>query len=112
MSFYNRKKINISKSAHNSFPKNKHFTCIDNDYMFQAMNVLSGTAFKLYCYFSSNKKGFVFLFNVGECCEKVGISRSQCSQAFKELEEKGYIKYNSTADVYDFNPQNKYIKNE
>ena len=112
MSFYNRKKINISKSAHNSFPKNKHFTCIDNDYMFQAMNVLSGTAFKLYCYFSSNKKGFAFLFNVGECCEKVGISRSQCGQAFKELEEKGYIKSNSTADVYDFNPQNKYTKNE
>lgn len=112
MSFYNRKKINISKNAHNSFPKNKHFTCIDDDYMFQAMNVLSGTAFKLYCYFSSNKKGFVFLFNVGECCEKIGISRSQCGQAFKELEEKGYIKYNSNADVYDFNPQNKCIKNE
>ena len=112
MNFYNRKKINISKSAHSSFPKNKHFTCIDNDYMLQAMNSLSGTAFKLYCYFSSNKKGFVFLFSVGECCEKINISRSQCSLAFKELEEKNYIKYNSATDAYDFNPQNKCVKNE
>ena len=112
MSLYNRKKINISKSAHSPFPKNKRFICIDEDYMFQAMNNLSGAAFKLYCYFSSNKKGFVFLFNVGECCERIGISRSQCSLAFKELEKKGYIKYNSTADAYDFNSQNRCTKNE
>ena len=82
--------------------KNQPFTCIDNKYDAQAMRLLSGVGYKLYHYLCYNREGFLFDFDIKECCITTGISRTQCNKAFKELEEVGYITYNETAKLYSF----------
>lgn len=99
---YAKRMIKMLGGLRDKEAKNQPFTCIDNKYDAQAMRLLSGAGYKLYHYLCYNKEGFLFDFNVNECCDTTGISRTQCNKAFKELEDVGYITYDEATKLYSF----------
>lgn len=59
--------------------------------MSRAMNELSASAFKLWCYFNKNRDGFEFGLSSVAVHDFCNMSRTTYSRCFQELLEKGYL---------------------
>lgn len=71
------------------------YCCWYKDDMYQAMQDLSATAFKVWCYFSSNQDDHSFGVSEKDIANKCKIGRSTVYTAFNELQEKGYLERDS-----------------
>lgn len=57
----------------------------------EASKQLSGTAFKLYIYFASNKNGYALEFWPVNIEKRTGVARASIYRALDELRTKGYV---------------------
>ena len=57
---------------------------------FEAMQILSGEAYKLWCYFDSSPKGSIMTFSLDNVVEW-GIKESSFYESMDELTKVGYI---------------------
>lgn len=67
------------------------YTVIYADNLAAAGRTLNGLAFKLYCYLISNEHCFNLAFSPQDFINNFGGSIRRAQDAFKELEEAGYI---------------------
>lgn len=79
------------------------------DNLYDAMNNLSHTAFKVYLFFLFNKDGFSFAYSPEFIRKQANICKETARRAFKELQEKGYII--STSRGYEFYEYPRYSAN-
>ena len=84
--FPNQKQIIVARER----PK-PPFTSIEESDMFNAMQSLSGSAFKLYMYMCSNKDGFQFALSPTAVKRKTGVSRNSYDRAVKSMLDAGYL---------------------
>ena len=57
----------------------------------EAMNELSGTAFKVYVYLLCNVSSYKMEFSPAHIAREIGISRDSARSALAEFERKGYL---------------------
>ena len=67
----------------------------------KAMNELSGTGFKLWCYFNKNQDAHFFGLSQKDC-EQWGITKSSYYRALDELKEKRYLLPKPESNIYYF----------
>lgn len=78
------------------------FFIVDSRYMHKAMKELTYGGFKLWCYLSENKNGYLFGLSHKAVYESTGMSKSTYDSAIKELKAHGYLVQREDTDVYDF----------
>ena len=78
------------------------FFIVDSRYMHKAMKELTYGGFKLWCYLSENKNGYMFGLSHKAVYEHTGMSKSTYDNAIKELKEHGYLIQRKDTDIYDF----------
>ena len=104
MSSPNQRKIIIIRNN----DRTKSFFQISNKSFFQAMYVLKGNAFKLYCYLCDNKDGITMDLYGCDFCRVANLSNDTYLKAFKELEKQGYLIQDAEKKtVYYFMEQSK-----
>lgn len=84
----NQRIIEISEKA--VCNKENPFTAINLEVLQQVMNDLDGAAFKLWCFYEQNAKGYKVPSGPAYVA-KWGIKRTAYYDAFKKLEENGYL---------------------
>ena len=62
---------------------------------------LNGVAFKLFCYLLSNEHNYQSAFSPKDFTDKYGGSIKSAQSAFKELQDKGYIRM-LKGNLYEF----------
>lgn len=91
------------KVIHTHKPKARNpFFIVDRRYMHKAMKELTYGGFKLWCYLSENKNGYMFGLSHKAVHESTGMSKSTYDSAIKELKSHGYLVQREDTDVYDF----------
>ena len=73
----------------------KNVIIIRSDNFFKAVRTLSHSALKVYMYLISNKDGFRKLMRREEMAQELNVSSRSISRAIAELEEKGYIRWDT-----------------
>lgn len=88
MSVPNQKIVKVKKEV---CDKQHLYTMCNLDAMQAAMKDLSGDAFKLWCYLSSNQNGYTFELSQKAVSEKTGMSKASYYRQVKEITDKGYL---------------------
>lgn len=70
---------------------NEPFLCIHTNSIETAARELSGTEFKLYMYFASNANGYELDYSTQHFANIYGCGLTAARDAFKGLQEKGYL---------------------
>ena len=100
MSAPNQKKIYIERSSDKA---KKDYLKVSNQSLKFALYNLKPSAFKLWIYFADNSNGYVFDLYPVDFCNKANLSKTTYQNAWKELEEYGYIKRsNKKKNIYLF----------
>lgn len=79
------------------------FLLIDMKNLCYASTQLSPSAFKLYLYLCSNKKGYSAILDGARFQKEWGVSRTQYNAAFAQLVEKNFLVLNEEENTYHFN---------
>lgn len=79
------------------------FLLIDMKNLCYASAQLSPSAFKLYLYLCSNKKGYSAILDGARFQKEWGVSRTQYNAAFAQLVEKKFLVLNEEENIYHFN---------
>ena len=88
MKISNKKKIVV---VHNEpCEKDPIFTVNNVEAAFEAMQILSREAYKLWCYFDSSPKGRIMILSLDDVVEW-GIKESSFYESMDELAKVGYI---------------------
>ena len=100
MSVPNQRKIIVKRTTDTV---RKEYFKISNKNLRLAMYNLKGNAFKLYCYLCDNEDGWDFDLYPCDFQRVANVSHDTYLSAFKQLEEKGYLKQSNTRkNVYQF----------
>ncbi len=100
MSVPNQRKIIVKRTTDTV---RKEYFKISNKNLRLAMYNLKGNAFKLYCYLCDNEDGWDFDLYPCDFQRVANVSHDTYLSAFKQLEEKGYLKQSNTRkNVYRF----------
>lgn len=102
MSFSKQKTIRIIKAISN---KENTYGIFNKQAMYNAMNKLSPSAFKVWCYLNSNQNEFELELSSIDVRPKCNIGRRTYYDAVNEMIEKGFLvevelRYNKTGYLF------------
>ena len=95
MSVANQRKIVIKRQSDKA---QKDYLKVSNTNLNIAMRNLKNNAFKLWIYFVDNADGYIFDLYPVDFCSKTGVADNTYRSAFKELEEKGFLKQSKSSE--------------
>lgn len=93
--------------------KNEPYLIAYKKNLVEAMNELTGTAFKVYVYLLCNINKYKMDYSPAYIAREIGISRDSARSALKEFERKGYMKLIRNTSIltdvsqYDFFEERK-----
>ena len=98
-SYPNQRKISINKD---SCGNGELYTKIRIQSMNYAMENLSATTYKVWCYLAQNRNKYSMWLSPVDVCDITHISKSTYHRAFKELVDKSYLVRSEKKNKYDF----------
>ena len=99
----NQRTITTNKAAHSGKKSEEYYTPVNLQAMKEAMQRLSGNAFKMWCYLGKNINNYTFALSRIDAIEWCGFSKNTYAAAFNELIEAGYlINKDGRKNHYDF----------
>lgn len=98
--FPNQKVLTLK--AHEVAPNSAGFFKAYNEDILKAAKELNGAAFKVYMYLVTTTFMGRFAFSPTAIAERVGINVRTVQDAYKELEEKGFITYKDNAPTFNW----------